>query len=453
MNRLIALLGGGILAAGLSIAVFAHEGHDAAPTAVSDPNGPKKVTEETAALIGLKTGEVDFGSIEEVLRLNGIVRARPDRVQVLSSPLAGRIKSVKVEVGDVVKRGDPLIEIESADLAKLAVEARKAEADFIRASAEVAMARSKIDLARLEVAATAEKATLADAGLARSEANSEAVSTNVLTEKKAAAIAARNEARRADLEVKLAEKTVESLEAIAQSLKRSAEAVNAAVSFIQGPAQASEEAVGRIELRARMDGVVTARNISAGQGIEPNATLVQIADYREVQIHGELPESEVERLGKASDQAVRVYLGSADAPAATGTLRFISPEVDQMKRTLHAIIVTDNKDGFLRDGMYVNLAVVLREQKQAVVIPPSAILQDGPVNYVFIKVGQVFQKKEITPGARSDKFVEVRKGLVPGDIVVTQGAYSVSQLRGTNASAATEAQKQPAGKSEAVKAH
>ena len=164
---------------------------------------------------------------------------------------------------------------------------------------------------------------------------------------------------------------------------------------------------------------------------------MQIADYSEVQILGELPEAEVDRLGKPSDQVVRIYTTSPDRPVATGTMRFISPEVDQMKRTLHAIIIANNKDGSLRNGMYVNLAVVLREQKQAVVIPPSAVLQDGPASYVFLKVGQLFKRKEITPGARSDRFVEVKKGLVPGDVIVTQGAYSVSQLRGTSSAPAT----------------
>lgn len=426
----------------LTVRLDAHEGHGAQAAAVSDPDAPKRVTEETAALIGLKTTEVDFGPIEEVLRLSGIVHARPDRVQILSSPVAGRIRSVKVEIGDAVKRGDLLVEIESAELAKLVVEARKADAEFIQSSIEWTKARSSIDLLQLQMAANAQKASLAEAELTRGEANKEAMSANVLAEKKSAAIVARSESNRAELESKLARQTVASLESHANSLKRSAEAVAAAVSLVQGEAGNREDLIGRIELKATIDGVVTARNISAGQGIEPNAALVQVADFSEVQVHGEIPESEIDRLDKPSGKAVRIYLSSPDAPVTTGTLRFISPEVDQMKRTLHAIIIASNKDGSLRDGMYVSLAVVLRQQKNAVVVPPSAILQDGPVHFVFVKEGQVYKKKEITPGARSDQFVEIKKGLVPGDVIVTQGAYSVSQLRGTSAVPAKEGAQQ-----------
>src|ERR1035437_6802118 len=145
----------------------AHAGHDAPSMAASDPNAPKKVTDETASLIGLKTAEVDFGPIEELLRLNGIVRARPDRVQVLSSPVAGRIKAVKVEIGDVVKKGDVLVEIDSAELAKLVVEARKAESDFVQASTEVVKAKSNAELLLLQAKAAEQKALLLDAELAR----------------------------------------------------------------------------------------------------------------------------------------------------------------------------------------------------------------------------------------------------------------------------------------------
>jgi RND family efflux transporter MFP subunit len=300
----------------------------------------------------------------------------------------------------------------------------------------VIKAKSNSELLLLQAKSNEQKALLSEAELARAQANSDSVSLNSLAEKQGAAIASRSEASRANLESKLARQMVDSFESQAKSLQRSTEAIAAAVSLVQGEGQQPDLPIGRIQLRAAIDGVVTARHISAGQGIEANATLVQVVDYSEVQIHGELPESEVDRLGKPSSQAVRIYLSNPDAPAATGTLKFISSEVDQMKRTLHAIIIANNKDGSLRDGMYVNLAVVLREQKQAVVIPPSAILQDGPANYVFIKVGQMFQRKEITPGARSDRFVEIKKGLVPGDIIVTQGAYSVSQLRGTSSTPA-----------------
>jgi len=41
----------------------------------------------------------------------------------------------------------------------------------------------------------------------------------------------------------------------------------------------------------------------------------------------------------------------------------------------------------------------------------------------------VFKKRDIVPGAGDDRVVEVTKGLVPGDVVVIQGAYSLTQLR------------------------
>jgi hypothetical protein len=82
MVRSRAALVAGALAlatAAILIPVYAHEGHGKPTGATFDPNAPKKVTEATAFAIGLKTAEVDFGNVEDVVRLTGMVQ-RPTRV-------------------------------------------------------------------------------------------------------------------------------------------------------------------------------------------------------------------------------------------------------------------------------------------------------------------------------------------------------------------------------------
>ena len=51
------------------------------------------------------------------------------------------------------------------------------------------------------------------------------------------------------------------------------------------------------------------------------------------------------------------------------------------------------------------------------------------MHFVFIKSGEIFKKQDINPGVADDRVVEVLAGLAPGDVVVTQGAYSLTQLR------------------------
>ncbi len=393
------------------VPVFAHEGHDKVQSVPFDLDAPRKVSPETAAVIGLQTAEVDFGSVEAVLPLTGIVRALPEHVQAIASKLAGTVTSVRVRVGDRVRRGEVVAEVESPE--------------YLRLLTELTRAKARVDELQIAVLVESEQAELAEAELARVQADPEVIAANVLSEKRAAAAAARGEARRRAIELP-------SAQAEHDALRRQVETIRRSVGLDLGSSddQAAHEVV-QLSLRAGMDGVVIERDVVAGQGVAPGQTLMKIADYSSVQIEGEVPESLLDRLVAASGNEVRVR---RDAPAqviATGHVRFISPVVDPIKRTTHIVIEADNGSSRLRDGMFVDLSVVLREEKQAVVVPASAVLSDGPAHFVFVQQLEkdVFKKQDITPGVADDQVVEVLQGLAPGDVVVTQGAYSLSQLR------------------------
>jgi cobalt-zinc-cadmium efflux system membrane fusion protein len=385
------------------IPVFAHEGHGKVDMASFDLDAPRKVSPETAAIIGLQTVEVDFGAVESVLRLTGVVRGLPDRVQALAPRIAGSVVSISVRIGDQVHRGDLLAEIDSPDYLKLLADTVKAE--------------GRVEQLQVEVEAGKQRAAVAEAELQRVESNPEAVSANLLSEKRSAAIAARSEARQREIELAQAGKEVESLNRLTDTIRQSTEG--------------EADQTGRLKLLAAIDGVVIARSAVAGQGVEVGKTILEVADYATVQVEGELPESLVGRLSDAAGKTARIRTDADGEPVAGGIVRFISPVVDPIKRTTHLVIEAENPGGVLRDGMFVDVTLVLRAEKDAVVVPASAVLSDGPMHFVFVqqKEKDVFKKHDIAPGVIDDRVVEVLKGLAPGDVVVTQGAYSLTQLR------------------------
>jgi RND family efflux transporter MFP subunit len=408
-----------VIGAAVLIPAIAHEGHGKIESAAFDLDAPRTVSPETTAVIGLETAEIDFGKVESVLRLTGVVRVLPDRVQALAPRISGSVANVAVRVGDLVWRGDVLAEIDSPE--------------FLKLLADVVRAEGRVEQLRVDVASAKQRADVAEAELQRVEANPEAVSANLLGEKRSAAIGARSEARQRELELAQATKEVESLHRLTDTIR-------------QAP-DAGREQSGRLALVAALDGVVISRSAVAGQGVEAGQTILEVADYTTVQVEGELPESLVGRLTDPAGRSARIRVDADGEPVATGTVRFISPVVDPIKRTTHLVIETENPGGVLRDGMFVDVALVLREEADAVVVPASAVLSDGPMHFVFVqqKEKDVFKKQDITPGVTDDRVVEVLKGLAPGDVVVTQGAYSLTQLRprvGTAAPEATESEAQ-----------
>ena len=439
----------------VSLPLFAHEGHSKGEVAPFDLDTPRKVSPETAAHIGLVTADVDFGIVEEVIRLTGVVRPMPDRVQSVATRIDGTVLKVVPQVGDVVEQGDLVAEIDSPQLSQYIYELRKLDIEYFELQGELARARSSIDVLAVQLEAAKEYALIANAEYERLESNDEAIAVNLLGEKKAAAIRARGDARLKDIELSLAGQLLESMigqsEAMAQSKAALGQVVAsirnddrngtvlriASTTAVQSAITSSDDdansRTGVVRLFAPMSGVVIAREVTGGQGVEAGQLLLTIAEYSRVQIEGELPESLVPRLDTVSDKHVRIRRASdRDGDLlSTGTVRFISPVIDPIKRTAHLVIDADNSAGLLRDGLYVDLAIVLREETAAVVVPTSAVVTKGPMHFVFVfhEKGEFYKKQDIQPGYRDDRVVEVLDGVLPGDVIVTRGAYSLTQLR------------------------
>ena len=440
MNRRAALAVSAILILGTAVLIpaIAHEGHGKTQSASWDPNAPKKVSPETAMAIGLETAEVDFGQVEEVMKLTGTVRAHPDRLQAVSPRTAGIVRSITVQPGDAVKKGDAIAEIESLELARNVYELRRLEAEYERLLSDVKKAESLVRSLEIELPAANTSAQLAEAEAVRLTASGEAVSANLLAQRKNDAVNLRAQAGLRAVALDQAKTDVVSLRTQGASTQRSVEALRVLIP----PAQATEgnevlvdaARPGLVRFLSPTDGVVVTRDAVVGQGIVAGERLLTIGDFASVQIEGEVPESLVDALVAAGTPNVRVRRPNDGTPVTTGTVRFISPVIDASKRTAHVVIDADNPGGVLRQGTFVELAVVLSTNEAAVVVPVWAIVKEGPLQYVFVKEGKgenvTFKKRDVATGVRDDRVVEIRQGLVPGDVIAVSGAFSISQLRG-----------------------
>lgn len=429
-----------LAAAAILIPVYAHEGHGKPTGATFDPNAPKKVSEATATAIGLATAEVDFGQVEDVVRLTGMVRARPDALFAVSPRYAGVVRSIAVQPGDRVSRGTPLAEIESPEIAKLLYDLKRLEADTERLSADLKRAESQVASLEIEVPALTQGADIADAEVQRLTSAGESVSANLLAQRRSEAIKLRADAGLRRVALEQAKADVESLRRQAESTSASAEALRGTLPN-GGGEQATELLAdptrpGVVRFVSPIEGVVTARTAVAGEGVDAGRAIVTVGEFARVQIEGELPEGLVDRIAGAADSKVRIRrgVGATSEIVAEGTVRFVSPVIDATKRTAHVIIDADNAAGLLRQGQFVDLSVVVGSNESAVVIPASAIVKEGPLQYVYVREGKdesiTYKKRDIATGIRDDRVVEVTQGLVPGDVIAVSGAFSLSQLRG-----------------------
>lgn len=434
----------------------AHDDHAPPPAAGFDPNAPRPVSPATAALIGLRVAEIDFGALERVVTLAGVVRPGLDGRHLVAPRLPGVVTAVTVMPGDLVEPDQMLVEIDSPDQARGVHELRSLEVEHAALRGQLQEAESRVERARLAQIALDARADIADEELLRLRAAGDAVAGAVLNAGRNAAIDLRHQAQLAGETLAQARREVTNLRDRAAAMLRAAEALQKALGLpgpppgAQGQWASGPVRPGLMRLTAPARARVLERRVEPGQGVEPGVTLLALADPDWLSVEAEAPESLLPLLARAAGAPARLRApsagpGPANAPGepgspahAAGTVRRLFPAIDPAERSAHVLIDVPTPDTTdtpgepaLRPGQFVEATIVLERLEDVVVAPRSAIVRDGPRALVLLETPVGFKPTDVALGASDDRVVEIREGLVPGDRVVVAGAHEVWLLRPT----------------------
>jgi membrane fusion protein, multidrug efflux system len=169
---------------------------------------------------------------------------------------------------------------------------------------------------------------------------------------------------------------------------------------------------GRVGLR-----LVDPGNLATASSSTPLAVVTQLQPITVVFTIPEDNVSQLEqqmRLGKALD--VEALDRSNQGKLATGKLQATDNQIDTTTGTLKLRAVFDNKDNALFPNQFVNARLLLQTLQNVVLIPSSAIQHNGDVAFVFLIQDGVAHIHNIKPGVSEAAMTEVQ-GLNPGDVV------------------------------------
>ncbi|RYD27757.1 MAG: efflux RND transporter periplasmic adaptor subunit, partial [Verrucomicrobiaceae bacterium] len=179
-------------------------------------------------------------------------------------------------------------------------------------------------------------------------------------------------------------------------------------------------------LKAPLGGLITEMQARLGEPVEPDKVLLEITDLSEVFAVARVPEHQAGVLAPGTRAHIRV----AALPAETfeGELLRLGTEADRESGTLDAIFRLPNPNGTLRPGMRAEFSIVLSTREGVMAVPREAVQGDPTGRFIYIadyELKNAFVRVPVELGAQNDRFVEVKKGLLPGDQVVTHGAYAL----------------------------
>jgi HlyD family secretion protein len=339
------------------------------------------------------------------LQVSGRV-ATQSRVEV-GSTLTGRVLDVAVAEGAMVKEGDVLVRLESAELSAAVAQAQAAEA---QAAARLAGLRSTgRSTAQAGVAQAASVLVAAQAELQR---------TLDLVDKGFLSAARLDEVRRA---VAVAQAQLDGARAqSAANAESGTEVVQAQAQLALASASraAAEARLGETVLTAPADARVLSRMVEPGQIVQPGRALVGLALAGPLQLVAQVDERYLEQLQPG--QVASVLADAYPTQRFTARVRSIAPLVDAQRGAIEVkFSLPQPAPAFLREDMTLSVEVETARREQALVVPAEALRGDestGPSVWLA-RDGRV-EARKVRLGLRTLDAAEVLDGLSAGELVL-----------------------------------
>ncbi len=328
----------------------------------------------------IRTAPVRRECLGSAVELAGEIESDPDHTARIASPVAGRVESVTLKLGQEVQKGELLLSLRVPELSRL-------RADVASREAMSRVAKSNAD----------RTASLASVGAAS---------------KKEAADA-----------------TAEAASLHAQA-SAAAEVVRAL-----GSSPDVEITNSLLTLRAPMAGTVITRNAVIGQPVLAEQTLGTIAALEQVLFVANVYEGDLAKVHTGDEALIR--LNAYPDKERAGLVGYLGEQLDPATRTVKARIVLQNPDRQLHLGLFGMARINHQSCGDAplpLVVPEGALTNVDGQPTVFVKVGDgVFEARSVTAGATFSSRVEILSGLTDGEQAVTEGAFTLKSvlLRGT----------------------
>ncbi|HEX2280842.1 MAG TPA: efflux RND transporter periplasmic adaptor subunit [Thermomicrobiales bacterium] len=304
--------------------------------------------------------KVEPTSMTERLRVSG--ELRPINRVVLKAKVSGAVTEVNARPGQPVKAGDVVVRFETEDL----------QSALVQRNANLDAARAQLEFARQ----TLEK-------------------TEPLFRR---GYATRTAYEKAQSDVASAEANVQALAAETDTART---------------------ALRNAEILAPFDGIVASRSVEPGAPAAANADLLTIVDTSVLEAEVLVSTRDIARLSVG--QKAELKIDGLEGRTVTGTVDRISPMANEGSRFVPVYLRLENTDGRLWSGMFATGSILVRETKEALVLPSTSLREDTDGEFVLKLEDNRLVRQPVTVSTRwnGGNTVEISDGVMPGDTIVT----------------------------------
>ena len=357
-------------------------GREQAPAA-AQPSIPGTFHPTKAQWSNLSAEPVQAMTFRTEIITEGNLAYDDDATTQVFSPYAGRVDRIYAKLGNVVKKGQPLMAV--------------AATEFVQARSDLINAKAQFDL---ETATETRQHALY---LAKSGALKDWLQS------------------KADL-------------AAAQGNLQAARAKLQILGKTDGQIREMELGKGGADdaVLSPISGTVIQRQVGLGQYINSAAggaatPVYTIGNLSKLWMIANVREADAPsvRVGQSVEVRVAAYPGRL----YKARLTWVAPAIDPVTRRLPVRAEVENPDGTLKAMMFANFDIIVGEETAAPGVPESAIVYEGDETRVYVvkQDGTVAVRQVKLGRTRQDGMVEVTAGLAPGEKIITGGTLFIDR--------------------------
>lgn len=314
--------------------------------------------------LGIQTKKVSPGKLSVTISTRGKILLHPDRLVHVLPKISGVAKEAMKNIGDSVNEGEILAVLESREMADT-------KAYYLAAKEKLALASSLLEREKR------------------------------LNEKKVSA----------EQDYLNAKSVYEEARINVQLAKQKLHAFGVNDDEIQGLSNEQDPDLRIYDIKSPMKGIIIARHLTKGEFVENTTTIYEIADLSKIWIEIGVYPKDLIRVEKG--QFVDVFF--PDGKNVSAKIIYLSPIIQDETITAKAVAEVDNPKENWRPGSFVKVNIATEETTVPILIPKDATQEIDGKEFIFVKVPEGFEKRQVQLGVSNDANVEILSGLSLGE--------------------------------------
>ena len=332
--------------------------------------------------------------------------------------VSGYLEKISVQIGDSVRQGQVIAQIDQAEFLH---KVREVEAKVAQARAQYAEleAGTRVE----DIRETEEAVKQAQSRFNNAKQQRERVEALYKRE-----VISKKEFDVSEMDYSVTEAQLVAAEQHLKMLKDGARPEVKAASL--GKLKEMEAILAQEQIRlqntqivAPFPGEIVRRNVDNGSLLSPSTPVVTLVHLETLKVVANVLEKDIALI--KIGMKVKILTEAYPDKPFEGTIVRINKALDLATRTLQAEINVPNTGHLLKPGMFARIEVALKEKPGALVVPRTAVVEEEGRQFVFVVEGNQAIRKPIVTGIEQDPLIEVVEGVKDGDKIVVRGQESL----------------------------